>query len=101
MDMSQGGARDLDNTDLTGADLSDTDLGGPTSARVRSETFLDYPVCYRGWLIFNGYLVGPDANLSGANFRGADLTGLDLTGANLTGAAPGPTSATPASLTSN
>ena len=36
--------------------------------------------------MFNGYLVGPDANLSEAILTGIDLTGADLKGADLTGA---------------
>ena len=82
-----GRAADLSNADLSGADLSDTDLTGANLSGVRSGNISGLPrVLPAGWLIFNGYLVGPDANLSGANLRGADLTGLDLTGANLTGA---------------
>jgi uncharacterized protein YjbI with pentapeptide repeats len=37
------------------------------------------------WLLVDGYLLGPDANLADANFTNDNLTGADLTGANLTG----------------
>ena len=35
--------------------------------------------------IINGYLIGPDVNLSFVNLPGADLTGADLTDAYLFG----------------
>ncbi len=44
-----------------------------------------------GWILGDGYLIGPGANLAGAdlsrlNLTGADFNGADLTGTNLDGA---------------
>jgi len=40
-------------------------------------------------MIYNGYNIGPGADLTGADLTGANLTNADLTGANLTGVQSG------------
>ena len=37
-----------------------------------------------GWLLLNGYLIGPNSDLSNLDLSGVDLSGADLTGADLT-----------------
>ena len=73
---------DLSSTDLSGLDLNDANLTGVRSGNI-SGTPTSLP---SGWLMAEGYLFGPGANLSSANLSGLDLTGFDLTGANFTGA---------------
>ena len=97
----------LDNFDLTGADLSGADLSsatltgatlsganlsgvhmsganlvGVTSGGITG-TPTDWP---SGFLLVDGYIIGPLARLSGANLSGANLTNANLYAANLTGA---------------
>lgn len=69
----------LDDTDLSDADLSGADLASVLSGGISG----DPEHLPDGWLLVNGYLVGPDANLVGANLTGADLTGANLRGASL------------------
>ena len=70
------GAR-LGSADLTGATLTDVVSGGIGGAPATLPS---------GWVLTDGYLIGPQANLTGANLTGANLTGGDLFKANLTGA---------------
>jgi len=65
-----------------GANLSGADLSGVISGDLQG-TPSELPP---GWIVANGYLVGPGADLTGADLTGADLTGADLTGTILTGA---------------
>jgi len=72
--------------DLTGVDLSAADLYGVKSGGVSGN-----PALPTEWMLANGYLLGPGANVRGgqlanANLRGALLANADLTGADLTGA---------------
>ena len=77
---------DLGQADLTGADLSNTLLTGANLTGLVSGSIVGTPLSPAGWKLFNGYLVGPDANLSEAILTGIDLIGADLGQADLTGA---------------
>ena len=90
------GQADLSGADLSGANLSNlnfmgtnltnTLLTGANLTGVVSGSIVGTPLSPAGWKLFNGYLVGPDANLNEAILTGIDLTGADLKGADLTGA---------------
>jgi uncharacterized protein YjbI with pentapeptide repeats len=109
-----GPGSDLTNADLTNADLSGVDLTGAILKGVKSgnTTYNPMTTLSSGWIIQNGYLIGPGADLTGVNLNDvdltkwkiitnknkkyligpnadltdADLTGTDLTNADLTGA---------------
>ena len=69
-----------------GTNLTNTLLTGANLTGVVSGSIVGTPLSPAGWKLFNGYLVGPDANLNEAILTGIDLTGADLKGADLTGA---------------
>ncbi|WP_186526016.1 pentapeptide repeat-containing protein [Leekyejoonella antrihumi] len=92
---------DLSGLDLTGTNLTDADLTGATLtgayftddegatgvnltrarlAGVTSGGIVGDATLPTGWQLTNGYLVGPQANLTDADLRGADLSGADLRG---------------------
>ena len=50
------------------------------------------------WMLGNGYLIGPGAQLGGANLSGLNLDGVDLTGASLGGALSGGITGSPIAL---
>jgi hypothetical protein len=87
-----GGAT-LTSATLTGVDLSTTNLEGGTKSGGIDGAPVALP---QHWEFVNGYLVGPEANLSNASLAGlnlanadllyADLVGADLTSVNLDGA---------------
>merc|ERR1711934_275767 len=78
---------DFANTDLTGVDLSNATLTNVKSGDVSGNfTGTKRTQLPSGWKLINGYLVGPQANLSEANLAGANLSGATLTGANLSNA---------------
>jgi len=80
-------ATKLTGANFTGVDLTDTDLeyaklSGIKSGRIRGiPKNLPY-----GYVLINGYIIGPNVNLIDADLTGVDLTNVDLTGADLTGA---------------
>jgi len=77
----------LSNADLSGARLDNATLSGADLAGVKSGGIVGVPATVpSGWVLKNGYLIGPNANLAGANLSGYDLQGADLAGANLQGA---------------
>lgn len=87
---------------LTGANVAGAALTGANAADVTSGGITGTPASLpSGWLLANGYLVGPEVNLADATLngqqlagadlrlaqlRGADLDGADLAGADLSGA---------------
>jgi uncharacterized protein YjbI with pentapeptide repeats len=82
----------LTSANLTGAKLGGADLLGATLTGVQSGAISGTPTAlpYQ-WVLVNGYLAGPNADLTGADLHGADLRGATLTyaamsGANLAGA---------------
>jgi uncharacterized protein YjbI with pentapeptide repeats len=78
--------------DLASANLSGTDLAGAYLAGVSSGAITGTPSALpANWRLVDGYLIGPDAqvtqaNLTGANLSGADMQMINLTGTNLTDA---------------
>lgn len=87
---------DMSDTDLYGATLTNTVLAGATLTGVLSGHITTVPASLPAhWIIGDGFLLGPGAdlyadNLSGDNLSGADLAGAfmiltNLTNANLTG----------------
>ena len=91
---------DLTNADFTGVTLSgdvyftNTQLSGVSSGGMTGTPSM-LPT---DWKFTNGYLVGPNADLTGANLAGADLAGADLTAANLTEVQSGGITGTPHAL---
>ena len=83
---------DFSSSDLSGVNLELCDLSGATLKNVQSGNVSGMPNALpNGWILRNGYLVGPAANLSGAslegvNLQGANLTGINFRAANLTSA---------------
>ncbi len=76
----------LSNSILTGATVTGSDLTNTSLVGVRSGGVVgSASVLPAGWRVFNGYLVGPGANLSGSNFAGMDLTGQNLGWVDLSG----------------
>jgi uncharacterized protein YjbI with pentapeptide repeats len=71
---------DLTGADLTGANLTGVDLSGAKLKGVTSGGITGAPTLPAGWVLSNGFLVGPGANLAGANLSGRDLTNATLTG---------------------
>jgi uncharacterized protein YjbI with pentapeptide repeats len=82
---------DLANANLTGAGLTLATSGGITG------TPSALPV---NWQLGNGYLMGPDADLTGADLSGLNLAGVDLATARLTNADVSGTQFAQATLTS-
>lgn len=80
---------DLTSADLEGANISNTYFTGASLTSIHSGglTAPDGPPALpAGWVLADGYLIGPGANLAGASIMDETLPNLDLTGANLTGA---------------
>jgi hypothetical protein len=73
----------LTGANLTGADLRYANLTGATLTRVISGNITGTPTLTSPYLMAGGYIVGPDANLTGADLSGADLYGSNLSGADL------------------
>ena len=80
---------DLSGADLTGANLTWVSLTGANLTGANLQGVLSWEIAGKpaalppGWLLIEGYLVGPGAKLYGAKLRGADLTDVNLTGVNL------------------
>lgn len=90
----------LTKANLKGSDLAGTDLSGATLTGIESGSVTGTATLPTGWAQFNGYLVGPSANLSGADLSGLGLADADLAGANLTHAVLTGASIPSANLTS-
>jgi len=90
---------------LTNANLNSTNLASATLAGVVSAGITGTPAALpKGYLVLNGYLIGPAVNLTGAQLPsvslvGAKLGGAKLASANLTGADLGTADLTGADLT--
>ena len=99
-----GPGADLSDADLFGVDLSGADLSGADLTGVSSGEIIGTPSGLPAdWILVNGYLIGPgadlsDADLSGADLFGIDLSGADLSGADLTGVSSGEITGTPSGL---
>ncbi len=81
----------LTDSNLRGAhlsltDLSDTRFGGADLSYVVSGSVIGVPHLPTNWIVIDGYLIGPRANLQNAQLAGADLSHTDLFDVRLTGA---------------
>lgn len=76
----------LKGVDLSNANLMKATLQGISSGAVAVQPDAKAPALPSGWMLKDGYLVGPHANLDGAKLAGVDLAGADLSGAHLVGA---------------
>ena len=74
----------LDNATLTKALVGGAGFAGADLAGVVSGAVSGVPATLPDdWILVNGYLVGPGANLTAANLTGANLSFSHLAGANL------------------
>lgn len=73
----------LTNTVLTGANLEGAKLSGATMQGVKSGRVIGLPSLPTSWMLRDGYLLGPGADLSEADLTSYDLSSANLTGANL------------------
>ena len=71
---------DLTNADLSYADLTGADLTGADLSGVINGNIIGTPTIDNRYIMRNGYIIGPDV----------DLTGIDLSGANLGTSIQGP-----------
>ena len=76
----------LTHANLVGANLNNTNLLGSKLDGVISGNIRGIPILPVGWRCINGYLIGPQANVSNVDLSGVDLSGMDLSGCNLSGA---------------
>ena len=78
----------LSNANLTRANLTNTNLRAHLK-NIKSESIIGTPKSISpNYKIVNGYIIGPNADLSNADYSdlsNANLTGMNLTGVNLTG----------------
>jgi len=70
---------DLSNIDLSNCDLRNADLTGAKLFNIKSMNILGIPKLPANYKIVNGYIVGPDVDLTGADLRNTDLNNIDLT----------------------
>ena len=78
---------DLTDANLTNANLTGAKLFGATLTGVRSGAISGTPASLpTGYRLINGYIIGPDANLTNADLYEANLTNADLQRADLTNA---------------
>jgi uncharacterized protein YjbI with pentapeptide repeats len=69
---------------LGGANLTNANFTNANLTGVESGEIIGTPSALpSGFVLDDGYLIGPGAYLSHANFNGVDLTGVNLTNANL------------------
>lgn len=81
----------LRGANLMGLNLAGVNLDGADLVAVRSGSVLGAPTLPSGWRMVNGYLVGSQADLTGANLQSQNLAAMaladtTLANANLTGA---------------
>jgi uncharacterized protein YjbI with pentapeptide repeats len=76
----------LNYVNFYGANLQGTSLLNSTLKSVISGEIKGVPILPDGWILYNGYLIGPEADLTNANLEGINLEGLDLSGVNFSGA---------------
>jgi uncharacterized protein YjbI with pentapeptide repeats len=75
---------DLTGVDLTGVDLTDVNLYSADLYHITSGGIKGNPILPYRYVLINGYIIGPNVDLTGANLTGSDLTDVNLTGAVLT-----------------
>ena len=74
---------DLTGADLTGADLTGVDLSSADLNQLRSSEIIGIPVLPTGYTLTDGYIIGPNIDLSNADIGEVDFSGANLKGANL------------------
>ena len=75
---------DLTNSILNQANLTNADLSGADLSGIRAEKIVGKPSNLpAGWITLNGFLLGPEANLSSLNLSNMNLTNVNLKSANL------------------
>ena len=95
----------LTGLDLAGSNLTGLNLSNSTLTNVKSGSIIGNPTLPANYILVNGYIIGPNVNLTNvnlssqnltnANFTGANLTGANLTSATLTGLVSGSITGTP------
>ena len=70
----------LSDADLTGANLTGADLSGTILNGVKSGNITGTPTLWGDYRMANGYIVGPNVDLTSADLTGADLSRADLSG---------------------
>ena len=95
----------LTGLDLAGSNLTSLNLSNSTLTNVKSGSIIGNPTLPANYILVNGYIIGPNVNLTNvnlssqnltnANFTGANLTGANLTSATLTGLVSGSITGTP------
>jgi len=88
------------DSDLTGLNLANTNLDGAemeyaTLTRVRSGAITGKPNLPAGYQIIDGWLLGPDVDLTAADFSEIHLQAVDLSAADLTAVRSGGTTGSP------
>ncbi len=83
LDHAQFGSSDSPLTKLNSASFENVSLEGAVFenvalADVKSSGIVGEAAVPENWVIANGYIVGPQADLEGADLGNADLSGLDL-----------------------
>ena len=80
----------LSNSLLSGTNISNTNFANSVLKGIRSSKLIGSPISLpASWVVANGYLVGPGADLTGANLKGANLTGTSFCGTTVTGVMSG------------
>jgi uncharacterized protein YjbI with pentapeptide repeats len=74
----------LEYANLFRSNLIGTSLVGATLNGVKSGEIRGIPILPSGWKIINGYLIGPQVNLTDSDLSGIDLSNMDLSGTNFT-----------------
>ena len=75
----------LANADLAGTDVAGANLPAPLSNATSGGIDGTPESLPAGWILVNGYLVGPGAKLVGADLADANLAGIDLSDTDLSG----------------
>ena len=71
----------FNGANLTGTDLSGVTLDGSTGSGITYDNTTLLPA---GWIIANGYLIGPGGTYSDVDFSNADLSGLTFPSSTIT-----------------
>jgi uncharacterized protein YjbI with pentapeptide repeats len=85
----------LNNANLSGADLVDTHLIHTNLKGLISGNTIGAPVLPSGYKLIKGYIIGPDVNLTDVNLSGMDLTDMNLSYCVLKGVISGNITGTP------
>jgi uncharacterized protein YjbI with pentapeptide repeats len=89
----------LTNADFTQANVTGAIFSGANLNGIRSGGVAGTPASMPArWSVRGGYIMGPNANLTGADLSGLNLNRVDLSKANLTGVRSGKITGTPLHL---